>query len=234
MDRKTKIAHIVFILIILVLLGAIMWFLFLRPNKGSSYDKMNSDIPSSALQQIEKSDGYGSRTQLSESFLKAEYEKFYSDRHSELRFKMMTSGLLFLLIPIIMTAGSIFMIIRSETRQQRIILIVLASIIDVMFLGIYLLCANIFYKPIPDVETATYQVYPIEITGSEEISKGRNVHRSTHYVITYRNGTMEATMEVSEEVYNDVKRAGVYYLASAEEGDNRIYFAAYSASNYVR
>ena len=231
---------------VLVLVG--MFFVCVGIMKNSEkdykghYDELTAER-SRAIEDARKLDPDEGKIVLTDDFLKIDYQIFYDGRaHGGSTFGKMLLVFTFVAAGFCVIAF-VSQILRARFRNESVNLIrLISSIVPLVFIIIFYFvfrtAVNTMSNSGPKPDAAEFTVYMIDVTQAKtKIIRGKDPGDSdtTRYYIYYDNGKGgEYEMSVTSSMYDVVTKPGLYYLASANEGNNIEYFAIYSPDSYVR
>ncbi|MBO4474141.1 MAG: hypothetical protein J5750_04430 [Clostridiales bacterium] len=225
---------------VLVLIG--MFFVCVRIMQNSEksykghYDELQAER-TRVIGEARKLDPEEGKIVLTDDFLKIDYQIYYDGRQEG----SSTFGKILLVFTFVAAGfcviSAISMILRARFRNEplnilRLVCFIVPLIFIFVFYFVFRSAVNTMSNSGPKPEEAQYKVFMIDVTNKQTKvihSSDNNGSDTTRYYIYYDNGKGgEYEMSVTSSMYDVVEHTGPYYLACAEQGSKKAYFAIYS------
>ncbi|MBO4927478.1 MAG: DUF2500 family protein [Clostridiales bacterium] len=196
-----------------------------------------------AIEEARKLDPEENKIVLTNRYLKSEYRLFYESRKFGGGTFTMIVSIMLGAVSLYCIASIIVMIIQSKRRGEPInffrviwFIVGLLSIIVVFFLIRSFTSRSSSLNP----ENAGYKIYTINVlrkkseTTTSTDSNGHTTESTKYYIFYEGANNSEVKLSVVSSLYDAVSDPGFYYLVSACEGDDFVYFGIYSTDTYKK
>lgn len=175
------------------------------------------------------------KIQLSEEYLKVDYEYYYEREQSGARLfqnVMKIFLLVIIAVSIICVAGHVISTIRKGKTPS--ILAIIFSLLPIPFALSFMIIPSFIMGSTPKPKDASIQVRTIQVTHRDsKTTTDSDGDSSTSYYIYYQDDSgKEKRMLVSSSMYDCANEPGTYYLAFVREGITNYNFGLYSAEQY--
>ena len=237
--RRLISLFIITLLFMALMFGAAM-LLLNAAKKNSEITPAQEEASRTAIENARKLDPNGEKIVLTEELLSTDYKIYYERSQSS---AALLSKIPLLMFGVCALAGPIFTILKKRTRGQNITVL---SFVPSIILLVVLVGASLFFSyavkkradSLPKPETATYNVYSMNILRKEakktKKRTGKKTKTTTNYYIYYEgNNGQTIEYKVSSTMYNQVGSPGIYYMAGAEENGTEEYYHIYDSAQYM-
>ena len=245
MNSKLK-SFLVFLVGALLMVAMFFFCVHILQNEGKSFEKKRVPLEQerqAAMEEARKLDPEEHKIVLTDRVLKADYKIFYESGKSA-GDAFLKIVVVFITVVIVMSIGSaVLSVLRARRKGEAV------NIIRLVYCVFPIIFSFIFFFLIrsmssksngPKPEKVGYKVYTVNIlrkrseVETSTDSDGHTTETTKYYIYFEGTGGQEVKQIVRMSLYDKVTDPGLYYLAMAEDGSDKIYFAIYTLDKYVK